>query len=212
MAPASPGAVPTPSGRVMAAIVLAAGLARRMGQPKLLLELGGAPVIRRSVEAVIAAGLDEVVVVVPPANAAIQDALGGLAVRFAVNPSPEAGQAGSVVAGVRALRPGTTTAALITLGDQPGVPPPVISRLLEVLRTTGKPIVAPVYREGRGNPVLFSASIFPELLALAGDRGARSVVDADPERVALVRFDLPMPPDLDTPEDYERLSSRGEQV
>ena len=194
---------------MIAGIVLAAGLSRRMGQPKLLLDLDGSPVIRRTLERLLGAGLDDLVVVVGPAAGAIERALAGLPVRLAVNPEPEAGQAGSVVAGVRALRPGTT-AVLIALADQPTVPPPVIPRLLEALRTTGKPIAAPAYREGRGNPVLFSASIFPELLVLAGDRGARSVVERDPERVALVRFDLPMPPDLDTPEDYDRLSSRGE--
>ena len=80
--------------------------------------------------------------------------------------------------------------------------------LITAYRATARAIVAPRYREGRGNPVLFDASIFPELLGLTGDAGARAVIDADPERVALVSFDLPMPPDIDTPEDYETLRGR----
>jgi molybdenum cofactor cytidylyltransferase len=55
--------------------------------------------------------------------------------------------------------------------------------------------------------VLFARVMFPELLAIAGDQGARSVVERDPRRVALVDFDLEMPQDLDTPEDYDRLRS-----
>jgi len=72
--------------------------------------------------------------------------------------------------------------------------------------------VAPLYRGVQGNPVLFAAAVFPELRALTGDRGARSVVEKDPARVALVSFDLAMPADLDTFEDYERLRPRVNPV
>lgn len=196
---------------MIAGIVLAAGLSRRMGQAKLLLDWGGRPVIRRSVEGVAASGLDDLLVVVGPASADLEAALGGLAVRFVVNPHPEAGQAGSVVAGIRALLPGTR-AALVALGDQPTIPREVIPALLRAFHAGGRAIAAPRYRGVRGNPVIFAASVFPELLALAGDQGARGVVDRDASRVRLVDLDMPMPPDLDTPEDYERLRSLGGEV
>jgi molybdenum cofactor cytidylyltransferase len=61
----------------------------------------------------------------------------------------------------------------------------------------------PVYRDGRGNPVLFSAALFDELRAVTGDRGGRAVIARDPQRVTEVRVDAPMPADVDTPEDYE---------
>ena len=189
---------------MIAAVVLAAGLSRRMGRPKLLLDLGGAAVIRVSVERILAAGIDEVVVVTPPDAAGIAAALDGLAVRYAVNADPAAGQATSIVAGIRALAP-ETDAALIALGDQPTLPADVIPALVRARAETGRPIAAPVYRGERGNPVLFAASVFPELCALSGDRGARGVIERDAARVALVPFDVPMPPDLDTPDDYARL-------
>lgn len=192
---------------MIAGVVLAAGLSRRMGRPKLLLDLDGRPVIRHAVEALAGAGVGELVVVVPPDSAALEAALSGLAVRFAVNPRPEAGQSGSVVAGIGALSP-TAEAVIIALGDQPDVPRAVLVGLREAHRATGRPIVAPRYREGRGNPVLFAAAVFPELLRLIGDQGARGVIDADPDRVALVPFDLPMPRDLDTPDDYESVRAR----
>jgi len=189
---------------VIAAVVLAAGLSRRMGRPKLLLNLGGAPVVRRTVERVLAATLDEVLVVVPPDAPGIAAALEGLRVRFAVNPDPDAGQATSVVAGIRALAPGTD-AALIALGDQPTVPAEVIPALVRAMADSGRLVAAPVYAGERGNPVLFASALFPELCALAGDRGARGVIERDRARVALVPFPFAMPPDLDTPEDYARL-------
>src|SRR4029453_15228206 len=195
----------------MGGVVLGGGLSRRMGHPKLLLDLDGRPVIHHTVSALAAAGLEDLVVVGPPEHPALAAAVGALPVRFAVNPAPEAGQAGSVVAGIAALSP-AAEAALIALGDQPRVPRAVVVGLLECYRATRKAIVAPRYRDGRGNPVLFAASMFPELRRLTGDAGARRVIDADPGRVTLVPFDMSMPQDLDTPDDYESLRARRPPV
>ena len=177
-----------------------------MGRPKLLLEVEGRPIIRHAVERVISAGIHQVFVVAGPEHEALAGAIEGLPVRFVVNPTPEAGQGSSVSVGVRAL-PAGTTAVLIALGDQPGVPAEVIPALLEALKTSGKRIAAPRYADGLGNPVLFAATVFPELLALPGDRGARAVVLRDSSRLALVTIGSPMPRDIDTPEDYARLSA-----
>lgn len=191
---------------MIAAVVLAAGLSRRMGEPKLLLRLGGVPVIRATVERVRSSGVDRVLVVAGAERDAIQAALAGLAVEIAVNPHPEEGQASSIRTGIAAL-PRDAEAALVALGDQPFVPAEVIQALLDERRRSGKAIAAPRYRDGRGNPVLFDRSVFPELLQITGDEGARSVVQRDPSRVALVPFGFPMPADLDTPEDYQRLQA-----
>jgi CTP:molybdopterin cytidylyltransferase MocA len=96
-------------------------------------------------------------------------------------------------------------ALLIALGDQPRLPGNVIPALLEAFRSGGAAIVAPVYRGVQGTPVVFGAEVFTELLGLTGDAGARAIVRARPERVRQVHFDLPMPDDVDTPEDYARL-------
>jgi molybdenum cofactor cytidylyltransferase len=189
---------------MIAAIVLAAGLSRRMGQPKLLLDWGGQPLLRRVVEQARAAGLDDLVVVTGPEAPELRRALDGLPVRFVVNPEPERGQASSIACAVAALGP-SIEAALILLGDQPLLPPEVIPRLLERFRQGGMQIVAPIYRGVQGNPVLFAAAVFPELARLTGDSGARPVLQRDPGRVERVLFDLPVPADLDTPEEYERL-------
>lgn len=182
-----------------------------MGRAKLLLDWGGRPVIRRVVEQVTAGGIDDLIVVIGHEGDAIREALSGLPVRFVRNPSPEAGQGSSIACGIAALAPGVH-AALIALGDQPALPPEVIPGLLQTFRETGKSIVASLYRGVQGNPVLFAATVFPELRSLTGDRGARVLLEKDPDRVAWVPFDLPMPADLDTPEDYRRLRPGGSQV
>jgi molybdenum cofactor cytidylyltransferase len=183
--------------------VLAAGLARRMGGGKLLLVLHGKPIVRWSVEA-LRPHVDDLVVVTGNGGEAIRAALADLGARFAENPRPQAGQGSSIAVGASALR-AETEAVIVALGDQPRTPPDVVPALLAAWRRTGKAIVAPVYRDVQGTPVLFAADVIAELAALAGDAGARAVVGARPERVARVAFDHAMPPDVDTPEDFARL-------
>lgn len=189
---------------MIAAIVLAAGLSRRMGQAKLLMKVGGRAIIRYAVESVLAGGVDSVWVVTGPDIEPIETALAGIEVQIAVNPAPEEGQAGSVRAGIAAL-PSSVDSALIALGDQPLLAPSIIPALLAARRTSPKLIVAPRYRDGQGNPVVFKREIFPELLRLTGDQGARPIIQKEPARVEWVELDLPMPPDVDTPDDYEKI-------
>ena len=174
-----------------------------MGTAKLLLPLDGKPLVRWAVEG-LAPHVDVVVVVTPPDDGALRQALAGLDVRFAVNPRPEAGQGTSIAAGAAALPP-ETDAVVITLGDQPRIPEGLLAELLDVFRRAGKPIAAPVYRGTQGTPVVFASSVFDELRALDGDAGARAVVRRDPGRVTQLALDVDMPPDVDTPEDYARL-------
>src|SRR5262249_26767332 len=100
-------------GAMIAAIVLAAGFARRMGRQKLLLDLNGAPVVRWSVDAVVP-HVDDCVVVTGQDDAAVRAALRGLRVRYAVNPRPQDGQGSSIAVGIAALEP-TTAAVLVVL-------------------------------------------------------------------------------------------------
>jgi molybdenum cofactor cytidylyltransferase len=189
----------------IAAIILAAGAASRMGQPKQLLEWEGQPLIRRAAESALAGGCERVLVVVGAARAAVVAALVGLPVEIVENPNYAAGQSTSLRAGLAALGP-EAAAALVLLGDQPFVTAPILQRIVDTWRDTGAPIVAPVYAGQRGNPVLFARSVFPELLTIEGDQGARAILAADHARVTPVHFDDPRPlTDIDTPEEYRRL-------
>jgi molybdenum cofactor cytidylyltransferase len=189
----------------VAAIVLAAGAASRFGGPKLLAPIDGMPIVRKTVVNTLAAGLEDVVVVVAPGAGEVRAALHGLPVRFAVNECHAEGIGASIRAGIGALNPGTA-ATFILLGDQPTVAPGILDRLVGAYERSGKPIVVPVYDGVRGNPVLFDASFFPELARSSGDRGARDLVERSPALVERVDFPFPPPLDVDTPEDYARLS------
>jgi molybdenum cofactor cytidylyltransferase len=190
---------------MIAAVVLAAGTSSRMGRQKLLLPVGeGRPLIRLSVERVVAAGLDEVVVVLGRDADEVAAALAGLPIRTVLNSRYAEGQSTSLRAGLEALRPGTE-ATVVALGDQPLPDPGLIGRLVAAFRETGQPVVVPRYRDGRGNPVLFAAALFDELRAVTGDQGGRGVIAAEPGRVAEVAVDGPMPADVDTWADYAAL-------
>lgn len=189
----------------VAAIILAAGASSRMGRPKQLLDWHGRPLVRAVVEQALAAQLDQICVVVGGAGAAVTAALDGLPLRIVANPDYAVGQSSSLHAGVAALD-SAIGAALILLGDQPFVTAAIIQQLVAAWRATDAAIVAPLYQGQRGNPVLFARTIFPELLAVTGDQGARGVLAADSSRVHSISFDDPRPlADIDTLEAYLRL-------
>ncbi len=190
---------------MIAGIVLAAGASSRFGEQKLLMPLDGKPIVRRTVEMTLASQVEHTVVVLGQEAELMRQALAELPVQCLVNPSYREGMSTSLRAGIGAL-PAATEAALIVLGDQPGVAPAILDGLIAAYRQSRKPIVVPIYEGGtRGNPVLFDASIFPELLEVTGDQGAREVIARDAGRVAPVTFPVPMPPDVDSRADYEAL-------
>jgi molybdenum cofactor cytidylyltransferase len=189
---------------VIAGILLAAGASRRFGSQKLLASIDGRPLVRLTVERLLATALDDVVIVLGRDATAVRAALDGLDVRTVTNPEYAAGMSTSLRAGLAALA-GGADAALVALGDQPGVGAEIVDRLLEQYRARRTGIVAPLYRGGlRGNPVLFDRALFDELRAVTGDEGGRSVIERDPGRVALVELDMEMPADVDVPGDMSK--------
>ncbi len=189
---------------MIAALLLAAGSARRFGAPKLLQDLDGKPIVRWSAEALAGAPIDEVLVVVPPEHREVQRALAGLRVRYVVNHGADAGIGTSIAAGVAAFG-ADTEAVLVALADEPGVPREALRRVYERYREGGASIVVPLYDGVRGHPVLFDRSVFGEVGMLGGDAGARALTERDPGRAAFVELGVAKPTDVDTPADLERL-------
>src|SRR5438552_2545192 len=176
----------------VAGLILAAGAATRMGRPKQLLDWDGRPLVRAAAETALAARLGPVLAVVGSAQAEVVAALAGLPLQIVPNPDYADGQSTSLRAGIAALPPGVE-AVVVLLGDQPFVTAAMVERLVAEWRASASPIVAPVYAGQRGNPVLFARAVFPELLAIQGDRGARVVLAANPARIRPVLFDDPRP-------------------
>lgn len=187
----------------IAGVILAAGVASRMGQPKLLLPWKGEALIRHAARTALEAGLESVVVVTGTRTVEIQTALTGLAVQTVHNPDWESGQSTSVRTGIKAL-PKHIEAAIFLLGDQPYVSSELIRALIKTYTQTRPTILAPFVGEKRTNPVLFDRSIFNALCQLQGDAGARSIFAQYPP-TPMPWLDERLLFDVDTPEDYQRL-------
>ena len=187
----------------VAGIVLAAGGSRRMGRPKMLLPVGSGTVLGAAVAPLLEAGLDPVVVVL--GSDAEEVRLGsGLPddprLRLVVNPAWREGMSSSLRRGLAECP--SAGAALVALGDQVGVTPERVRRLVDAWRS-GAPLAVPVHQDRASHPVVFSRALFSELLQLAGDVGARDVVRRHWAEAARVESE-PLR-DLDTEEDYAAL-------
>jgi len=187
-----------------AAVVLAGGGSTRFGRAKLLEPWGETTILGRVLDQAISAdGVDEVIVVAGSEGQRTATAVQDRPVQVVFNEAWATGQASSVKAGVAAL-PKSAGAVLFLLGDQPQVRPETIAELVQRHRQTLAPIVVPRYRGERGNPVLFDRSLFAELLRLSGDTGGRVLIESRQDDVEWLALDVPLPYDIDTPEDYQR--------
>jgi molybdenum cofactor cytidylyltransferase len=184
-------------------IVLAAGSSSRMpGSQKLLLDLDGVPMVRHVLEAASEGGCHQTVVVY--AEDDVRRAIDGRA-ETVFNAKSATGMASSLRVGLKALRP-EIEGAMVLLGDQPLVGSRTVATLLRAWRREGsRPAVAVSQGEdGWAPPVLLSREMWPQLLALRGDAGARQVLHGRPELLDVV----PAPgrsDDIDTPDDYAKI-------
>jgi molybdenum cofactor cytidylyltransferase len=168
------------------------------GRDKLLERVDGRPLLALLAAEALASRAREVLVVLPPGAEARRAALAGLDARIVEAEGHAEGMGGSLRAGIAALAP-DAGGVVVMLGDMPEVTAAGIDRLIAahaaggaISRATG-PDGAP------GHPVLFARRYLPELLASAGDEGARALIRAEAARVVAV----PLPgalADLDTPE------------
>ncbi len=163
------------SAETVGAIVLAAGRSTRMGRPnKLLVDLCGAPVIARTVDALIAAGLPPPLVIVGHMASSVRAALDGRLVQFVDAPDYADGMSRTLIAGLAAA-PNHWRAALIVLGDMPTVTSATLAEIARAADTDNR-VVVPTEGGRRGNPVAWGRAHWPRLGALTGDRGARTLL------------------------------------
>lgn len=202
-----------------AAVILAAGEARRFGSPKQLLDWHGQPFIWHVAQQALRAGLNPVVVVCGEQINQIQQALTGLPIKLIHNPDWQQGQGTSVRAGVQALAsvypvPIRCPIRLVNgiplfggiiflLADQPQISELLLRKLVAEHTQTLNPITAPLVDGQRANPVLFDQVTFADLLALSGEAGGRQLFSKYPVNWLPWHDDLLLL-DVDTPEDYRR--------
>jgi molybdenum cofactor cytidylyltransferase len=210
-----PRTEPAPEkGRAIAGVVLAAGRSSRMGGPnKLLAEIGGKPLVRIVIDAVLASRARPVVVVTGHQRDKVEAALAGLPVKFVHNPHFADGLGTSLKTGIAAL-PAEADGAIVCLGDMPQVDAALIDRLIGAFDPDhGALVVLPTIDGKRGNPVVWSRRFFPDLMAVEGDVGARYLIGRYTEAVAEVPLTgTAALTDVDTPEALEAVRAELERT
>ncbi|MBM4763647.1 nucleotidyltransferase family protein [Bacillus sp. B15-48] len=187
------------------AIILASGLSKRMGKPKLLLPFKEKTLLSHVLDQCKQSNVNGIVVVVhPKIDGLVQEAEKGGADIVILNRKADEGMSTSFIAGIEAL-PKEADAAIFLLGDQPLMSVNEINAVITDSSKQTHLIYQAAYYGKKGHPVLFKREIFPELLKVKGDEGGRSVLKKYANFVSYTEMNRPEIQDIDTPEQYEAL-------
>ncbi|MDE2661818.1 MAG: nucleotidyltransferase family protein [Gemmatimonadota bacterium] len=187
--------------RSVAGIVLAAGSSTRMGRNKLLLDVGGETLVRRTVRLAGEAGLDPVILVTGRFREEVEREVEDLACAPVFNPDHETGIQTSVACGVAAV-PASRGAAVVMLPDMPFVTVRMVRTLVERHAETDAPLVVSRYGEVNAPPILYGRGLFGEISRMRAGCG-REVVRRHHDRASLVDWPADRLRDLDRPDEYE---------
>jgi molybdenum cofactor cytidylyltransferase len=187
-------------------IILAAGAATRMGRPKQLLSYQGRSLILHAVEVALASLCQPIIVVLGAYVEQIKPELMPKAVQVVENSQWQEGMSSSIRAGISMLLKTNSKldAVIISLADQPLVSPQIFNQLIQSYQETQKVIIASKYNETTGVPALFSNALFPELMQLEGDKGAKALIQKYID-TGLILLIPEAAIDIDTPDDYKQL-------
>ncbi len=190
----------------VAALVLAAGGSRRLGEPKQLLAYRGATLLDATLTAARGAGFEQVVVALGGAADEVQARVDLSDLDVVVNPDFGDGCATSIRSGLDHVHPAMHGLVLL-LGDQPGVSVDAIRALADAAR--GHAVGVCSYDDALGHPLWFDRSMFDTLRGLHGDKAVWKLVDGGDD---VVRVAVPggVPLDVDTWDDYHALLAAGE--
>ncbi len=194
--------MPVERGGTVAGVVLAAGSSSRLGRNKLLLQLGGTSVLRRSAHTALEAGLDPVLVVLGHELDRALAELRGLSVRPVPNPDHAAGINTSLRAGIRAV-PADAPAAVVLLADMPLVTADMIRALVERFRAGTAPMVLSSYGGVLAPPTLYARALFPELGAAQGEGCGKRVTKRHRSEAVELSWPASALADIDLPGDVD---------
>jgi molybdenum cofactor cytidylyltransferase len=186
--------------RFVAGLVLGAGGSTRLGRPKQLLPYGEGTLLGHVVALARGCGFDQLVVAIGGYGDEVRAQVDLAGATVVVNDAHGEGCSSSIAAALGALDPRCELLVLM-LGDQPGVSAAAVAALLTAIGDA--PLALCRYDDGRGHPIAFARSVFPALAALHGDKGVWRLLDRRAAEVVEVAVAGPLPPDVDTGEDYE---------
>ena len=198
-------------GRI-AGVIPCAGVSRRMGEDKALIDAGGTSFLARGIRT-LRPHCDPVLVVVRPERTDLANVARGEGATVLTNPDPSPGPIASIRIALAFAREGRDCDGMVLLPvDHPAVRTETVAAVCAAYRSAAPetPIVVPVLDGATGHPPLFGSAVFAELLAPELEGGARTVLHADPDRVLRLEVDDPgVTLDLDTPEDWRSAIQSG---
>lgn len=194
---------------MIVAVVLAAGESSRMGRPKALLPIEGKTFIEAIVAALKRSKVGEIIVILGHNADEMKSRIEHLPIKIVINRDYPSGQLSSLQVAIRHVMETPAAAAidgmLVHLVDHPYLDPALVDRMIESFYASQKLIVLPRYRSRRGHPVIFSASLFGELLQAPLDQGAKAVVNRHRnDTLEIETDDAGITIDIDTPEEYRQ--------
>jgi molybdenum cofactor cytidylyltransferase len=190
------------------AVILAAGISRRLGFNKLTLKINGESVIRKAVLPFLYAGIGRVFVVTGVESQGFREEFPEFAVKYIQNKDYLQGMSTSA----KASLPFVTDAegVFFHLGDKPFLEEKIIYDMVDIYRDNRRKIVIPVFNGKKGHPVLINVALYKaDIECLKGDKGLREIVEKHAEDVISIRGNEGTLFDIDTIEDVEHLKERG---
>ncbi len=197
--------------RPVGAVVLAAGMSTRMGEPKVLLPWADKKtILEHIIDQLFKARIEHVVVVTGHQAKEVKELVKPLGVEVAYNRSYKTGEMlSSLKVGLHAL-PDNVAASLVVLGDQPRIQPKVIYQILMAYAEGKYDIIAPSYQKRRGHPILIGRRYWPEFYNLPRDGAPRDVINAHKDHIYYIPVNTDsILQDVDTPQDYAEERSRA---
>jgi CTP:molybdopterin cytidylyltransferase MocA len=191
---------------MIAALILAAGKSERMGYPKALLKIGNETFVARLLRIARAAGIEQSGVVLGHRAEEVRQQLDLSQTSVFINHQYECGQLSSLQCGMRNLPLELCTALLVLPVDRPLISIALVVRMITYFANASPVAVIPICSGRRGHPVLFSKSLFQDLLDCPLDLDARTVLRRHSSAIAYLECDEEgILLNVDTPEDYRHL-------
>ena len=161
---------------MLAAVILAAGESRRMGQPKALLRYQAGTFLEHLIEVSQHPRIGFMRIVLGAHANEVREKLNLDPAKIVINSEWASGQLSSIQAAIRSLPAGLTEGVILFLVDHPLISDALVASLIAIFESSRKGIVIPTLKSRRGHPVVFRSSLYEELLNAPSDVGARSVV------------------------------------